>query len=135
MTASEGTWYYRIKQNSSDGATQSTDSIAVKVGAGEVALEGVSANAGTNQSVTLDWTTSRETGSRRFAVQVSRGDSLHFRMIPGSIQPGGGNSRTRRHYMFRDQRPVAGIWYYRLKHVDEGGVVRYSHSMRVNVHR
>ena len=73
--------------------------------------------------VHLQWTTTNENDIASFIVQRSR-DSIHFNPI-GTV-PGNGNSSVTRHYSFDDDKPLAGVNYYRLQEVDATGGTGYS---------
>jgi hypothetical protein len=130
---SSGRWYYRLKQMDLDGTVHYSDPISVYVPETQVDFSAMSASPSRQRQVSLDWSTRREQRNNRFEVQVSRGDSLHFRTIPGGTVRGRGTSNAPHRYEYRDARPAAGIWYYRLKQFDDDGRTRMSQMIRVNV--
>ncbi len=80
-------------------------------------------------SVQLRWRTLSERNNARFIVQRSR-DARHFKDI--ATRAGGGNATLPRNYLFRDENPGEGLWYYRLRQQDHDG--RSSYSDVVSVH-
>lgn len=78
--------------------------------------------------VQLNWTTASEKNNRLFEIQRSA-DARHFEGI-GS-QAGRGTTNARTAYRFTDQKPFAGLTYYRLRQVDADGGVNYSRTVSV----
>jgi hypothetical protein len=130
---SSGLWYYRLKQIDADGTPHYLEPEAVIVPDVQIEVEGFSASTSPQQTVQLSWATPWETGNARFAVQVSRGDSTRFHPIAHAVIEGHGTTTTRHAYFYRDRRPTAGVWYYRLKQYNVDGRVRYTRHIRVNV--
>ena len=75
----------------------------------------------------LDWETRIEVNNERFDIMRST-DASRFVKI-GSIQ-GNGNTSTSSFYTFRDENPLIGQNYYRLRQIDENGKV-YTSEMRL----
>ncbi|MEO1656049.1 MAG: T9SS type A sorting domain-containing protein, partial [Bacteroidota bacterium] len=75
------------------------------------------------QSILLRWETLYETNNQQFEIERSA-DARHFEKI-GS-RDGGGNSNRLRTYTFRDEQPLTGFNYYRLKQIDFDGQFEYS---------
>ncbi len=71
----------------------------------------------------LNWYTSAEINNDFFAVERSN-DGFNFEEI--GIVEGQGNAFTTHSYDFVDNRPTAGVNYYRLKQVDWDGSFDYS---------
>jgi len=82
-----------------------------------------------NEYVSLLWSTSMETNNDRFEIERST-DGVHFEMI-ASVKAVG-NSNTTQNYSAKDQNPVNGINFYRLKQVDLDGKSSYSQIVTVN---
>ena len=76
----------------------------------------------------LAWSTSSERNNSHFEIERSA-DSRNWSNI-GEVK---GNDTEERvnNYTFRDERPLAGINYYRLKQVDFNGAYEYSKAVSV----
>ena len=74
-------------------------------------------------AVALSWITTEESGSSYFEVERS-GDAAEFVNL-GRIQSKGTTNITQ-HYGFRDEAPLPGNNYYRLKMVDSDGSTEHS---------
>jgi hypothetical protein len=83
-------------------------------------------------AITLSWTTASESGSAGFEVEAAS-DATHWNTI-GFVASAGseGNSAGVLHYNFRDNNPIAGINYYRLKQIDLNGDNEYSRIENVH---
>ncbi|MHA4739551.1 fibronectin type III domain-containing protein [Dyadobacter sp. MSC1_007] len=83
-------------------------------------------------AITLSWTTASESGSAGFEVEAAS-DAAHWNTI-GFVASAGseGNSAGVLHYNFRDNNPIAGINYYRLKQIDLNGDNEYSRIENVH---
>ncbi|NJO00962.1 MAG: T9SS type A sorting domain-containing protein [Bacteroidia bacterium] len=69
------------------------------------------------------WVTATEQNSDYFEIERSA-DLRNIELIHQT--PAFGNSPTPRHYSFSDERPLAGVSYYRLKSVDRDQIIQYS---------
>lgn len=76
-----------------------------------------------NNQVLLNWKTAQEKNTDHFDVERSL-DGEHFSTI-GTVASAQ-NSAAESDYSFRDDKPVHGIGYYRLKQVDLDGHFTYS---------
>lgn len=76
-----------------------------------------------DNAVALSWITTEESGSSYFQVERSR-DAAEFVNL-GRIQSKGTTDVTQ-HYGFRDEAPLQGNNYYRLKMVDLDGSMEHS---------
>ena len=76
-----------------------------------------------DESVTIDWSTLSESNSDYFRVERSL-DGRNFGAI-GEVKAQG-NSVEKINYSFRDEDPVQGINYYRLRQVDLDGSFLFS---------
>jgi hypothetical protein len=107
-------WFMEI----SDGTTTTTGPVwnfSTTFGAAlPVTLVNLKA-APDEQKVKIDWTTVYEKDNLLFEVERSL-DGSHFTTI-GNIN-GHGNSTDRQAYSFYDEKPLAGVSYYRVKQVD-----------------
>ncbi|MBK9336802.1 MAG: hypothetical protein IPM98_09515 [Lewinellaceae bacterium] len=77
----------------------------------------------TSAQALLSWSTASETSNAYFAIERSA-DGHHFTEI-GQVA-GAGTTRETRHYTFRDEQPLRGINYYRLRQMDQDGSFAYS---------
>ena len=73
--------------------------------------------------VEIEWTTVSETNNDYFTVEVSE-DAVEFEEV--AKVSGAGNSNVTLNYVSYDNRPHAGVSYYRLKQTDYDGKVMYS---------
>lgn len=71
----------------------------------------------------LNWTTASESNNDYFAIERSS-NGAEFNQI--AKVNGAGNSLTTLNYAFKDENPLSGISYYRLKQVDFNGKFSYS---------
>ena len=114
---------YTINLNNGTGSNYSY----TVLGALPVELKDFSA---TNRSsyTELNWSTSSERNNSHFEIERSA-DSRNWSNI-GEVK---GNDTEERvnNYTFRDERPLAGINYYRLKQVDFNGAYEYSKAVSV----
>ncbi|MBI1225638.1 MAG: T9SS type A sorting domain-containing protein [Bacteroidetes bacterium] len=75
------------------------------------------------QSIELNWNTASEINNEKFLIERST-DGKTFKVI--GEKAGNGNTNEPQSYQFMDQRPEAGINYYRLKQIDFNGGFEYS---------
>ena len=81
-------------------------------------------------SVLLRWSTASEAGNAAFIVDRA-GDDQRFEEVIRSA--GAGDSQHQLTYTAADDRPLAGLSYYRLRQVDQDGTITVGPS--VTVHR
>ncbi|MBW8048756.1 MAG: T9SS type A sorting domain-containing protein [Cytophagales bacterium] len=81
-------------------------------------------------AVLLTWETNTETNNDYFTIERSN-NSAAFESI-AEIK-GAGNSNTKQHYTYRDENPLYGISYYRLKQTDFDGNFSYSQIVSVTL--
>lgn len=80
--------------------------------------------------VTLAWATEKEENFEYFQIEKASHD---FQFFPiGQIQGAGYNTSSRVDYIFLDDKPFAGINYYRLKAIDFDGMFEYFQVVSVN---
>ena len=79
--------------------------------------------------VELNWATASELNNDRFEIERSA-DGRNFQRI-GQVS-GVGNSTVMHNYEFRDEQPVSGISYYRLRQVDFNGDSHFGNIAAVN---
>ncbi len=79
-------------------------------------------------SVRLDWQTAQEINNQFFTIERSP-DQSHWETI--TTLSGAGTSHTPHRYMARDEMPLVGQAYYRLKQTDFDGNFSYSEIERV----
>jgi hypothetical protein len=117
---------YRVKLALADVGDANYDSgIFIKAGsimAVPIKLLSLSARKhnGYNQ---IEWTTASEQNSDHIAVLRSS-DGRNFEEI--GKRTAAGNSSVRKQYIFRDEKPLTGTTFYRLKEVDLNGTSRFS---------
>lgn len=80
-----------------------------------------------NKTVQLQWRTENEINSSHFEVERST-DGRNFTNI-GNVTATGRNTNN---YSTRDELPVSGVNYYRLKMMDKDGAFSYSQTVKVN---
>ena len=78
--------------------------------------------------VLLDWSTATEVNSDFYEVERSR-DGVNFKPI-GKVTAAG-FSTTVKSYSFKDNAPLNGVNYYRLKQVDRNGTFEYTNILSV----
>lgn len=78
----------------------------------------------------LMWETAWEKGASHFLVERSR-DAKSFEAI-GRLEAQGTTDKTQ-HYNFLDNKLSSGIWYYRLRQVDQDGTFTYSSIIAVRI--
>jgi hypothetical protein len=83
---------------------------------------------GEEETVRLNWATSREENNESFEVERSQ-DAQHFRSL-GTVS-GAGTSDAEANYSFADLNPLPGVNYYRLRQVDFDGSFTFSPVIEV----
>jgi choice-of-anchor B domain-containing protein len=86
-----------------------------------------------NGRVRLNWRTLSEIENYGFEVQKGRTATSGFSTIPNSFIPGYGTTNEPHDYAFTDSSATSGIWYYRLKQINQSGTVWYSEPIAVTV--
>jgi hypothetical protein len=115
---------YTIDLNNNSGANyQYTTASVLSV---DIANLSVDTKTGANQ---ITWSTSSEKDNLYFDIERST-NATNFTSI-GQVASKG-NSQTVRNYSFIDEKPAAGINYYRLKMVDVYGKATFSKVVSVN---
>jgi len=77
-----------------------------------------------NYGILLKWTTLTETENSHFDVLRASDENMEFETI-ASVK-GKGTSSIETHYNYRDQAPLNGTNYYKLRQVDNNGETAYS---------
>lgn len=77
----------------------------------------------------LTWQTATETNNAGFEIQRST-DAVNWEKI--AWQDGQGTTTNAHTYTHRDENPLFGTSYYRLKQVDFDGAFEYTHIVQVN---
>jgi hypothetical protein len=80
----------------------------------------------------LIWSTASESGSSHFEIERSQ-DGTKFSRI-GSVQSKGDTDQAES-YQFKDDLPIKGATYYRLKQVDLDGQISYSKTISLGTNR
>ncbi|MBD1398737.1 T9SS type A sorting domain-containing protein [Pontibacter sp. JH31] len=83
----------------------------------------------TGNAVELNWTTASEQNSRHFEIERST-DGRQYQTA--GIVASQGTTSLITHYAFRDENPLPGVSYYRLKQVDEDMTYAYSKVITVS---
>ena len=76
-----------------------------------------------NNTVSLNWTTATEINNDHF--EIERSSSMSDFISIGEVK-GAGNSVLEQQYSFKDNSPLTGMNYYRLKQIDFDGKFSYS---------
>lgn len=80
--------------------------------------------------VEIDWTTATEINNNFFTIERSV-DGERFEMV--TRIDGAGNSSSEIEYGIKDQDPIKGVSYYRLKQTDFDGTVSFSDVVSVRI--
>lgn len=83
-----------------------------------------------NKEVVCKWVTASENNNNYFTIERSK-DAVHFE--PAGTLPGSGTTSTITSYSFTDDKPYAGLSYYRLKQTDYNYAFTYSSTKAVNI--
>ncbi len=76
--------------------------------------------------IKLEWATASETNNDFFTIERSRNGTLFEKVIDLPSQTISGHSHETLHYTSRDNKPLEGVSYYRLKQTDFDGSTTYS---------
>ncbi len=76
-----------------------------------------------------EWVTATEENNDYFTIQRSL-DNEHWTDI--GVVDGGGNSLSKRNYVFYDRNPLYGLSYYRIAQTDFDGDVQYSETRTIH---
>jgi hypothetical protein len=85
---------------------------------------------GTNRAI-LRWSTATETNNSGFAVERRAEGSNAWTQV--AFIAGAGTSSSPKEYSYQDTKLAAGVYFYRLKQIDNTGAFKYSSSVEVNV--
>jgi hypothetical protein len=85
-----------------------------------------------NGTVELNWATASEINNRYFSIERSL-NAIDFEEI--TKVEGSGNSSVIIEYMAKDENPLLGTIYYRLKQVDFNGAYSYSDIVPLNIEK
>jgi hypothetical protein len=83
--------------------------------------------------VQLEWTTLSETNNEGFYVQRWGATDTSWNDIPNSFIPGHSTTSQTYQYALIDSNASIGLWNYRLKQVEVGGLMHFSDAISVNV--
>jgi hypothetical protein len=84
--------------------------------------------------VKLEWSTISEINNYGFYVERRKENELNFTEIENSFIPGNGTTLEPKSYSFIDKTLTAtGMYYYRLRQVDNDGLVHYSQEVSISV--
>jgi len=98
-----------------------------------ITLSSLSATYVSAGMVRVDWTTETETDNYGFEVQKSADTIGNYATIPNSFIPGHGTTIVPHSYSYTDSSASAGVWYYRLKQIDNDGTINYTDGVQVEV--
>ena len=79
----------------------------------------------------LNWATATEKDNSHFEIQRSSDGNANFETI-GTLK-GNGTVYSENSYTFKDNTPLAGVNYYRVKQVDLDGNTSYTNTIAINV--
>ncbi|MCC7246477.1 MAG: hypothetical protein IT269_12415, partial [Saprospiraceae bacterium] len=79
--------------------------------------------------VDLNWRTFSEINHDRFEIERSS-DGANWAFI-GQVKSQASDMNRSQDYIFRDEKPLSGVNYYRLKIMDKNGGVEYSKAVKV----
>lgn len=81
-----------------------------------------------NKEVLVSWVVANETNIVKYEVERSA-DGIHFFSI--AEKAANNNGAAQHSYNISDQQPLNGYNYYRIKYIDQNGVVQYSIIVKV----
>ncbi|GGM88442.1 hypothetical protein GCM10010967_21360 [Dyadobacter beijingensis] len=125
-----GPGLYKLKIVDSNSNTVFSPALNVLSSPLPVTWQSFSARMGGNGRVMLNWATASETNASHFEVQRST-DSRDFVTVKSVTATG--NSRTSSFYSYEDEFLPKGIYYYRIKEVDEDGQSDLTRIVNVRV--
>ncbi len=83
----------------------------------------INANAENNSIINVNWATAQEVDANNFIIERST-DGINFQYL--ATKDANGNTSANSYYYFKDLNPINGVNYYRIKQIDNNGVVSYS---------
>ncbi|MFT3683022.1 MAG: putative Ig domain-containing protein [Ferruginibacter sp.] len=86
-----------------------------------------------NNDVTVQWSTSSELNIKEYEIEKSL-DAASFSKL-GVQQASGNNNNTEAKYAWIDPAQSPGVYYYRVRTVNESGEVAYSDIVKVEIER
>ena len=112
------------------------DNVKISVYNSAVPVELTSFNSSiVNDHVQLNWTTATELNNKGFEIARTDQSTVNSRNnnleTVGFVQ-GNGTSSEVHTYIFKDQNPIAGKLFYRLKQIDFDGSFEYSNIVEVD---
>ncbi len=113
----------------------STDGISrINSGPLPVQISSFSSSIVEGNNVKLEWTTTSEINNYGFYVERRKENELDFTEIENSFIPGYGSTLEPKSYSFIDTTlTTSGMYYYRLRQVDNDGLIHYSQVVSINV--
>jgi hypothetical protein len=85
-------------------------------------------------TIELKWSTASEVNNYGFYVERKSGNENTFTEIPNSFIAGHGSTTEPQEYSFIDNKlSTPGIYQYRLRQVDNNGLVNYSQVVSMNI--
>jgi hypothetical protein len=99
-----------------------------------VQMASFSSNIVEGNHVKLEWSTISEINNYGFYVERRKENELYFTEIEKSFVPGFGTTIEPKSYSFMDMTiTTSGMYYYRLRQVDNDGLEHYSQVVSINV--
>lgn len=113
----------------------STDGISrINSGPLPVQISSFSSSIVEGNHVKLEWSTISEINNYGFYVERRKENELNFTKIEQSFVPGNGTTLEPKSYSFVDMTLTSsGMYYYRLRQVDNDGLEHYSQVVSINV--
>ncbi|KQS26805.1 T9SS type A sorting domain-containing protein [Dyadobacter sp. Leaf189] len=124
-----GAGIYRLKIVDSNRNTILSPELSVMGSSLPVTWKSFTAKSNKNGRVMVEWATSAEVSASHFEVERST-NAASFEVIKSVAAAG--NTRNTTAYQFEDEFLLPGIYYYRVKQVDENG--DFAHTRVVPVH-
>lgn len=86
-----------------------------------------------NNMVRLDWRTLSEFQNLGFEVYRSRNNTSNYTRLPNGFIPGAGTTTVPQDYSVVDSNAATGLWYYRLRQLNQNGTGNWLEEISVQV--
>lgn len=83
-----------------------------------------------NEHIIVNWTVANEINISAYQVERSA-DGVHFSTIAEKMAAG--SNTVQYQYSITDHQPISGYNFYRIRYVDETGVVHYSSTVKIKM--
>jgi hypothetical protein len=127
------TWYVTTKDEFNSTLSQQSFQFLYRRQPVPITLASFSGTFVGNGRVRLDWQTLSEYQNLGFEIQKSRSVPTLFTTIPNSFVPGHGTTNVPQNYTFTDSNATPGLWYYRLKQLNQDGTFTFVEPIAVQV--